>query len=225
VARQPFGRRARARATLAGLAAAFGLMGCFRGKLPPREFYRLTVWDSVTAAQRGGPSPPLSGSIAIVAYDTPGIYGSGSVVYRVGASAYGVYPSREWAIPLGQMLGAMTESVMRRGAVTSGRVMFDPAVPRREQFEWRGTVREFDEVDEPSSVSVAVSLSAQIVRTADDSVIWAAAIRETERVAEPRKIESVIGALSSTASRAVARLRDDAASTLRRVAAAGAQDR
>jgi len=103
--------------------------------------------------------------------------------------------------------------------------VFDPGVSRREQFEWRGTVREFDEVDEPSSVSVAVSLSAQLVRTADDSVIWAGAIRETERVAEPRKIESVIAALSSTASRAVARLRDDAASTLRRVAAAGAQDR
>ena len=201
------------------------VVGCFRGKLPPREFYRLTMTDSVASARRTGETPPLSGSIAIVAYDTPGIYGSGSIVYRVGAAAYGAYPTREWAIPLGEMLGAMTETSLRRGSLTSGRALFEPALPRREQYEWRGTVREFDEVDEPSSVSATVALSAQLVRVADDSVVWAGAIRETEPVRESRKIESVIAALSAAASRAVARLTDDAASALRRVAASGAQDR
>jgi hypothetical protein len=48
------------------------VVGCFRGKLPPREFYRLTLVDSVASAPRAG-IPPLSGSVAISAYDTPGI--------------------------------------------------------------------------------------------------------------------------------------------------------
>jgi hypothetical protein len=146
-------------------------------------------------------------------------------VYRVGSSAYGVYPTREWAIPLGEMLGAMTETVMEHRALTSGRALFDPALPRRQQYEWRGTVREFDEVDESVSVSVAVTVAAQLVRLADDSVVWAGAARETEAVAESRKIESVIAALSAASSRAIARLTDDASSALRRVSAAGAQDR
>jgi len=98
-------------------------------------------------------------------------------------------------------------------------------LPRREQYEWRGTVREFDEVDDPSSVSATVALSAQLVRVADDSVVWAGTVRETQVVSESRKIESVVAALSAAASRAVARLTDDAAFALRRVAAAGAHDR
>ena len=206
-----------------GVIAAM-VVGCFRGKLPPREFYRLTLADSVASAPRAG-IPPLSGSVAISAYDTPGIYGSGSIVYRVGAAAYGTYPTREWAIPLGEMLGAMTEATMRNGSLTSGRAVFEPSLPRREQYEWRGTVREFDEVDDPSSVSATVALSAQLVRVADDSVVWAGTIRETQLVSESRKIESVVAALSAAASRAVARLTDDAAFALRRVAAAGAHDR
>jgi len=207
------------------LLAAFVVAGCFRGKLPPREFYRLTVPDSLARTSGRGAPPPLSGPVAIVAYATPGIYGSGSVVYRVGSSAYGVYPSREWAIPLGEMLGAMTETVMEHRALTSGRALFDPALPRRQPYEWRGTVREFDEVDESVSVSAAVTVAAQLVRLADDSVVWAGAAHETQTVAEPRKIESVIAALSAASSRAIARLTDDAASALRRVSAAGAQDR
>ena len=205
--------------------AALVVTACFRGKLPPREFYRLTSPDSLSNTSGRRAPPPLSGSVAIVPYATPGIYGSGSVVYRVGSSAYGVYPTREWAIPLGEMLGAMTETVMQQRPLTSGRALFDTALPRREQYEWRGTVREFDEVDESASVSAAVTVAAQLVRVADDSVVWAGAARETQVVAESRKIESVIAALSAASSRAIARLTDDAASALRRVSASGAQDR
>jgi len=86
-------------------------------------------------------------------------------------------------------------------------------------------VREFDEVDESASVSAAVTVAAQLVRVADDSVLWAGAARETQAVAESRKIESVIAALSAASSRAIARLTDDAAAALRRVSASGAQDR
>jgi ABC-type uncharacterized transport system auxiliary subunit len=205
--------------------ACLGGTACFRGKLPPREFYRLTpVMDSAMAQPREG-SPPLTGSIAITAYDTPGIYGSGYIVYRAGAAAYGTYPSREWAIPLGEMLGAMTETAVRRGSLTSGRAAFHPSSVRREEYEWRGAVREFDEVDDPASVSASVALSAQLVRVADDSVVWSGAVRETERVKESRSMPSVVEALSLAASRAVGRLAADASTALRRLTAARAQER
>lgn len=211
------------RSVLAFATLSTAVSGCFRGKLPPREFYRLTpVLDSAAMATRSG-TPPLSGSVAIVAYDTPGIYGNGSIVYRAGAAAYGAYPSREWAIPLGEMLGAMTESTLRRGGITSGRTVFHPGSVRREEYEWRGAVREFDEVDEPSSVTASVSLTAQLVRVADDSVIWSGSAHETTPVRESRSMESVVQALSQSAARAIARLTDDAAAALRRLTAAGAR--
>jgi uncharacterized lipoprotein YmbA len=161
--------------------------------------------------------------MSILTYKTPGIYGSGSIVYRTGSASYGTYPSREWAIPLGEMLGTLTEGVVRRRGLTSGPVVFDPAVPRRDQYEWRGTVREFDEVDGPDAVTASVSLAAQLIRVADDSVIWSGSARDSESVREPRRMESVVEALSAAAARAVTRLADEAATALRELAASGAR--
>lgn len=199
--------------------------GCFRGTLPPREFYRLTPLDSVASPTAVPGTPPLTGAIAIVAYDTPGIYADGAIVYRVGDSAYGKYPSREWAIPLGEMLATRTETIVGARALSSGRVAFGRSTSHREEYEWRGVVREFDEVDGATSVSASVSLAAHLVRVADDSVVWSGAAREVEPVLEARRIDSVIAALSVATSRALARLADDAASTLRRIAAARVQGR
>lgn len=170
-------------------------------------------------------APPLTGSVAIARYDTPGLYASGSLVYRVGSTSYGAYPSREWAIPLGEMLASITEGIIRERSLTSGRVAFEPSSARREQYEWRGTVREFDEVDAPSSVTASVWLVAQLVRVADDSIVWSGSAREAEPISQTRSIDAVVSGLSTAAARAVVRLTDEAGSALRRLAAAGAQQR
>ena len=219
------GVRAARTTALAFAVALFGSAGCFRGTLPPREFYRLSVPDSVVSVGRQIGAPPLTGSLAIARDDTPGIYSSGSLVYRVGSTSYGAYPSREWAIPLGEMLGSITEGIIRERLLTSGRVAFDPSSARREQYEWRGTVREFDEVDAPSSVTASVWLVAQLVRAADDSIVWSGSAREMEPIGQTRSIDAVVSGLSTAAARAVVRLTDEAALALRRVAAAGAQQR
>jgi uncharacterized lipoprotein YmbA len=163
--------------------------------------------------------------MSIRRYETPGIYASGALVYRVGSSTYGEYPAREWAIPLGEMLGSMSEAVIASRSLASGRVVFDPSAAERQQFEWRGSVREFDEVDTPTSVSASVALDAKLIRVADDSVIWSGSVREVVPVAQSRSMDAVVAGLSVAASRAIAKLTDDAAATLRRLAAAGAQDR
>ncbi len=210
---------------MACAAAVLAATGCIRGSLPPREFYRLSVPDSLASLARPTGAPPLTGSIAIARYDTPGIYASGALVYRVGSSAYGAYPSREWAIPLAEMLGSITEGIIRQRSLTSGRVVFDPSSVRRESYEWRATVREFDEVDAPSSVTASVGLAAQLVRVADDSVIWSGSAQEMEPIAQTRSIDAVVAGLSTAAARAIVRLADEAGSAMRRLAAAGAQQR
>jgi ABC-type uncharacterized transport system auxiliary subunit len=204
---------------------SLGAVGCFRGKLPPREFYRLASPDSVLKVPRPLATAPLTGAIAIARFETPGIYGSGSIVYRVGTSEYGTYPSREWAIPLGEMLASLSENILERRALTSGRVSFDPGNARRDPYEWRGAVREFDEVDASSGVSASVAISAQLVRVADDSVLWSGSAHEVESIGQTRSMDAVIVGLSTAAARALSRLADDAGATLRRLAAAGAQGR
>jgi ABC-type uncharacterized transport system auxiliary subunit len=198
--------------------------GCFRGKLPPREFYRLASVNAAASAPQPGPAP-LSGTIAIKSYATPGIYGSDLIVYRVSDAQYGAYPSREWAIPLGEMLGAVTERVVHDAHLTSGRVIYNPPGPHDDEYEWRGTVREFDEVDAPGSVTAAVSLAAQLVRVADDSVLWSGSASIVEPVRESRSMDSVVAALSTATAKVIARLADDANATLRRLAASGARNR
>ena len=163
--------------------------------------------------------------MAIKTYATPGIYGSDLIVYRVGDARYGAYPSREWAIPLGEMLGTLTERLVRDGHVTAGRVIYNPPATRDEEYEWRGTVHEFEEVDTPGSVSASVSLAAQLVRAADDSVLWSGTASIVEPVRESRSMDSVVAALSMAAAKAITRLADDASATLRRLAASRAPDR
>ena len=171
----------------------------------------------------GGPA--LVGALSIHRYETRGIYATGALVYRVGTSTYGEYPAREWAIPLGEMLGSMSETILARRALASGRVTFDPPSGERAEYEWRGSVREFDEVDSPSSVTASVALDATLVRVADDSVIWSGSVREVVPVPQSRSMDAVVMGLSVAASRAIARLADDAAATARRLAAGGAQGR
>lgn len=214
---------ARPIAAAAALSAAVAAIGCVRGTLPPREFYRLTPAAPRAVGQASSGPAPLAGAVAVAAYDTPGIYASGGIAYRVGATQYGVYPSREWAIPLGEMLGALTEGVLRDRGLTTGRVIFKPSPGRSEQYVWRGAVREFDEVDSAQAVSASVALAAQLVRVADDSVIWSGSAHEVEAVQESRSMSAVVAALSAASARALARLADSASAALRRAPAAGAQ--
>ena len=95
------------------LVLALGLLGvaCFRSRtVAPIERYRLLP----TAAETASVAPSVSaadlpdGSVAVSRYVTPGLYGERGIVYRVGESGYATYLSREWAIPLGEMLGRRT---------------------------------------------------------------------------------------------------------------------
>jgi hypothetical protein len=146
------------------------------------------------------------------------VYGGSRIVYRVEGQGYGAYPTREWAVPIADELGALTERVIRAHGLTSGDVLFDP--PRRRQYalEWRGRVRELEEVVRHDSVLVAVAIDAQLVRTADDSVVWMSRHR-IERPAGGDSMSEIVAALSATAADVVARLADDARSAVAATAA------
>jgi len=196
------------------LAAVAAPLGCIRGTIPARELYRLHPDSASVASTPPSRTPVLAGSLGIAPYVTPGIYAEPSIAYRIGEGEYGTYPSREWAIPVGSMLGVMTEEVLRRSPLSSSPAVFNPPSLRTQTYLWRGRVREFEEVDRGKVVSAAVWIDASLLRTADDSVVWSGTARR-ERVVSGSSMNAVVAALSAAARDALGQLASDADAALR----------
>jgi ABC-type uncharacterized transport system auxiliary subunit len=183
-------------------------LGCFHiGRLPARELYRLSLpeplsGDSAAVSATDGSPPPLAGTLGIAEYVTPGVYGDPLIVFRINDTEYGSYPSREWAVPLGDQLGVVTERVLTRIALTPERAVFDPPSRRAQTYIWRGTVREFEEVDRGSEVRAAVRIDLRIVRAEDDSILWSGSSR-IERAAQSPDMSGIVQTLSALADEVV----------------------
>jgi len=197
----------RAAARLAGGCMLLGV-SCFpHGPIPARELYRLSLpepaaSDSAPLTATDGSTAPLTGTLAIAEYATPGIYGDPSIVYRLNETEYGSYPDREWAVPLGEQLGVLTERVLARVPVTDAPAVFDPPSRRAQTYIWRATVREFDEVDVGSEVHAAVQVDLRIVRAQDDSILWSGSSR-LERVADSPRMSGIVQTLSTLADEVI----------------------
>lgn len=158
---------------------------------------------------------PLAGSIAVSPFITPGVYGGDEIVYRIGETEYGTYPNREWALPLGDMLGMMAEESIRENPLGNVAV-YDPESRRQFDFLWQGAVREFEEVNRGNRVFAAVRLEARLLRTTDDSIVWRGD-RSVERpVADPTmtRIVEELSAAARDAMRALVSEAKTAASKL-----------
>jgi uncharacterized lipoprotein YmbA len=195
---------------------------CVRGTVPARELYRLRATREAAAAtptssagDRFATAPAADDIVSVEPYTTPGIYGDPQIVYRDGETRYGAYPNREWALPLGTMLAALTMETLRNQPGLAGRVQDGEPSGARRGLRWRGTVREFEEVDRSGLVFAAVRLDARLVRAADDSVLWSGTARAEAQVAQSKDMTAVVDSLSSLAASAVARLARDAQPALR----------
>ena len=207
------------------LIVAAGLLGvaCFRSRtVPPIERYRLLP----TAAETASVAPSVTvadlpdGSVAVSRYITPGLYGERGIVYRVGEAGYATYLSREWAIPLGEMLGRRTADLMQEKPLLRSGALFDPPTRRSFTHLWRGTVREFEEVNRGNDVFVAVNLEASLIRVDDDSILWSGAAR-VERSVPDGTIEGIVAGLSAATDEVVFALFDSAKVSIRQKSANG----
>ena len=201
-----------ARLTLRALVGSLSLLvmlavGCPKfGTLPAREMYRISLPEPLegdTAVHAtDGTTPPLAGTLGVAQYATPGIYGDPLIVYRLNDTEYNAYPTREWAVPLSDQLGVLTERVLSRVPLTAERAVFDPPSRRAQTYIWRGTVREFEEVDRGSEVRAAVRIDVRIVRAEDDSIVWSGTSR-LERAAENPSMSGIVQTLSALADEVV----------------------
>lgn len=207
---------------LAVLAATSA--GCFRvGTLPPIEYYALSIPDIPLAdGTRRGVEPVLSGTLAIAPVETPGIYGDGGIVFRLGETQLHTYPTREWATPLSDMLGMATESVLGSRPLTPQPALFDPPSRHTYTYVWRSRVREFEEVNRGTEVLAAVGIDARLVVAATDSVVWSGSARR-ERTVETPTMPAIVRTLSQLAAEVILHLADSARITFEPATAATAR--
>ena len=201
-------RPARRLIALAGNAAALIFLGsvCFHiSPIPARELYRVSLPDTGAGSAATSAAPRIPGTLGIVEYATPGIYGDPGIVFRIGESEYGSYPNREWALPLGNQLGVLTERVLARAPLTTEPAVFDPPSSRAQTYLWRGSVREFDEVNRGRDVLAAVRIDVRLVRAQDDSIVWSGTAR-AERPVPSADMPGIVQALSALADQVVSEL-------------------
>jgi hypothetical protein len=204
------------------LIAALAL-GCLRTRaVAPIEMYRLLPTAAETSTVSRGPATDdlPEGSLAVARFVTPGIYGQRGIVYRVGEAGYASYPSREWAVPLGEMLGRRTADLMHEKPLVRGDALFDPPTRRNFAYVWRGTVREFEEIDRGNDVFVAVNLEASLIRVEDDSIVWSGGAR-VERQVPGGTMDGIITELSTATDEVVFALLDSARVSIRQKSANG----
>ena len=191
--------------------ALFGLVVLASGCLnkifpsrPPLEQYILQLRTESTPPVRPGGASVLTGALAVTPYLTRGIYSEPGIVFRSDDLQLAAYPSREWAIPLRDMLGMLTEEALRAAPLSVEPAVFDPRTVRAHDYQWRGTVRELEEVNRGRNVLAAVHLEVEIIRTANDSVVWKGSERIERAVPPPtNSMPQVVETLSAITSDAV----------------------
>jgi uncharacterized lipoprotein YmbA len=198
---------------LALVATGCSLPDIFKRR-PPLEQYILRLPETDNGVPSVAGPPVLNGTLAIAPFETRGIYDERGIVFRIDDHQLGAHPSREWAIPLRDMLGRLSEEVLSRAPLTAAPAEFDAANARSRDYQWRGTVREFEEVNRGREVLAAVHFEVEIIRTANDSVVWKGAERMERAVPPPtnsmtRVVETLSALTGDVLSRLIARARTD----------------
>jgi ABC-type uncharacterized transport system auxiliary subunit len=120
------------------------------------------------------------------------------------------------------MLGRRTADLLQERPLVRGGAMFDPPTRRAFTYSWRGTVREFEEIDRGSDVFVAVHLEASLVRIEDDSIVWSGGTR-AERAVPAGTMEGIVAALSAATDEVMLALLDSAKVSIRQKSANGSE--
>jgi ABC-type uncharacterized transport system auxiliary subunit len=121
------------------------------------------------------------------------------------------------------MLATLTADVLKATSFAAGPVVSAAAADNGAGYKWRGTVREFEEVNRGRQLFAAVHLDASIVRARDDSLLWQGSAR-LERAVSEQTMSAIVAALSALADSAVVELAQQAGRAFQGRSAAAAPD-
>jgi uncharacterized lipoprotein YmbA len=139
------------------LPAFVSLVGC-AGKIRYPSYYVLNVPVPISAAKRPA---PILGSVALREFDAPGFLRGGPIAYRESPEKVGSYEYDRWAAdPRRTLTEAMIHQMESLGVFQS----VSPFDGRgNSECLVTGSIDHLEEVDQGSSVSIEVGLSARLI--------------------------------------------------------------
>jgi len=180
------------------LGVLLNLAGC-GGKIRYPNYYVL----SLPAPPEPTRTTPILGSVAIREFAAPGFLTGGAIAYRQSPEQVGFYDYHRWAEDPRR---AVTAAVARE---LQARVIFQSV----DLFDGRsspacvlsGRLDHLEEVDDPSAVSIEVSLSAKLTEVATGKVLWQGSSAQTTKV-DQRSVPGIVAEMSRDVNIAVERL-------------------
>jgi ABC-type uncharacterized transport system auxiliary subunit len=189
--------RDRARRALFACVAALAISACGSARYPAH--YVLHFEPSPHA-----PGPVRAvGSLAIKELRCPEYLCDDRIVYRPTPAEVGFYQHHRWAVSPGAMIGEyVAERVRARSLFKSVSGVEARAAT---DFVLSGTLERFEEVDADAGVTALCAISAQVVDTRTQSVVWSGTA--TERVpVKQRDVAGVVDGLGTAVRATVDRL-------------------
>ena len=195
----PAMRNRRERAMRAGfaLAGALAIGACGSARYP--AYYALHFEPSTQAAA----SERAMGTLAITELGCPDYLCEGRIVYRPTPIEVSFYQYHRWAIsPRAMVADYLAERVRARSLFTS---VSGAESRMATDFVLTGTLQRLEEVDDARQVTALSTVSAQLVDTRRQSVVWSRTA--TERVmVEQRDVAGVVNGLATAVRATVDRL-------------------
>jgi ABC-type uncharacterized transport system auxiliary subunit len=181
------------------MTAVVSLAGC-AGKIRYPSYYAL---DLPAPASPANQPTPAHGSAAVRQFDAPRFLRGGAIAYWEGPDQLGFYEYHRWAEdPRHAVTAAMAREMQARGVFQSVDVFDGRESP---EYLVKGTLEHLEEVDQGASVSIEVSLSAQLINLRTGEVLWQDTSSKTTKL-DQRSVPGIVAEMSHNLEDAVQHL-------------------
>jgi ABC-type uncharacterized transport system auxiliary subunit len=186
------------------VSAVVSQAGC-AGKIRYPSYYALDLPTPTPAANQPAPNQltPIHGSAAVRQFDAPHFLRGGPIAYRESQDQLGFYEYHRWAEdPRRVVTAAMVREMQARGLFQSVDVFDGRGTP---ECLVTGNLDHLEEVDDGASVSIEVSLSAQLINLRTGQVLWRDTSSITTRL-DRRSVPGIVAEMSRNLEDAVQHL-------------------
>jgi|HubBroStandDraft_6_1064221.scaffolds.fasta_scaffold17330_4 uncharacterized lipoprotein YmbA len=168
--------------------ALLGLAGCAKIRYP--SYYVLNL--PAPSPDAAG-SKPILGSVAVREFSAPEFLRRGPIAYRQSPEQLDFYHYDQWAEdPRSAVTAAMVREMRVRGLFQSVGVFDAGETP---ECLLTGKLDHLEEVDQGSSVSIEVGLSARLINLRTGEVLWQGASSKTAKL-DQRSVPGIVAAMS-----------------------------
>jgi len=192
-------RHSRAIFTFSLTAALASLPGC-AGKIRYPSYYVLNLPETTAAVE---PPKAALGSVAVREFSAPRFLKEGPIVYRPSPEQLDFYTYDRWAEdPRRVVTEGLARELRARGLFQSVDIFDGRQSP---EYLITGTLDHLEEVDQGSSVSIEVGISARLINLRTGEVLWRGTSTKKAR-SDERSVPGIVSGMSRELGSAVASL-------------------